>query len=190
MDEQITWKGFELAWINFVLITGLTEKGHIHRESNAYSSRDGSVLKTFLFECKMDFFGMNFPFGQLKISGSFLEVSPKFHIRVMRRGLGLEAVKSISRPESEEHGFPHDSNMPGVLPKCSEHLFWIPTETTVPEGNGSHIQGGRAVPCVLRNGSTSLTKSPRDTFGHKAAGIKKLFKVYHREQEHITVSTA
>ena len=69
-------------------------------------------------------------------------------------------------------------SMSGVLPKCSEHLFWIPTEPTVPEGNGSHIQGGRAVPCVLRNGSTSLTKSLRNTFGHKAAGIKNLFKVY------------
>lgn len=111
MDEQIIWKGFELAWMNFVLITGLIKKGHIHRESTACSSRDDSVLKIFLLECKIDFFGMNFPFGQLKISGSFLEVSPKFHIRVMRRGLGLEAVKSISRAESEEHGFLSDSNM-------------------------------------------------------------------------------
>ena len=67
MDEQITWKGFELAWMNFVLKTGLIEKGHIHRESTACSSRDGSVLKTFLqrapLRCKENTIG---PAGSLQ----------------------------------------------------------------------------------------------------------------------------
>lgn len=97
----------------------------------------------------MYFFEMNFPFGEPKVWGSFLGIGPKLHNRAMTRGLGLEAVQSISSPETEECRFPQDSNKPGSLPKRSERLFWIPTETTAPEGNGSHVQGGRAGPKSL-----------------------------------------
>lgn len=159
-----------------MLITGLIKKARVHKESSAYSSRNYNAIEPFLLECKMYFFEMNFPFGQLEICRSFLGKSPKFNIGAMRRGLGLESVQLIWSPESEEQHFPHYSNNSGSLPNHSERLFWTPTETTAPRGREepSPVWRDRAkvfVPYIPRNGSTILTEAARDTLGRAAQGI-------------------
>lgn len=159
-----------------MLITGLVKKARVHKESSAYSSRNHNAIEPFLLECKMYFFEMNFPFGQLEICRSFLGNSPKFNIRAMRRGLGLESVQLIWSPESEEQHFPHDSNNFGSLPNHSERLFWTPNETTAPTGRQEPRPAwrGRAevfVPYVPRNGSRILIEVARDTLGHEAQCI-------------------
>ena len=99
----------------------------------------------------MYFFEMNFPFGELKVWGSFLGIGPKLHNRAMTRGLGLEAVQSVSSRESEECRFPQDSNKPGSLPKRSERLFWIPLKQQPQRGMGakSRVEGQDQSLCRL-----------------------------------------